>query len=338
MAEASIEVRVMDAPGVMGLVAECATAREWAVAAMRRANALAYGWAEVQATLAALRDALGLREGAEGEDAALLAGILNQAVPRDEVVTCAWEQASMLADERDHAWARYGAFRGVVVDLGDGARDARVRASAIGVRLRAARNSHDSGAESAAEADAYLLLCEQLGILDYKPRHAVAVVQWLRSTIAAIRDALGCEPGGEVKAVQAIALEVADALNADGAPPAGKVLVAQVTTLAGLAATLRMERDALAADCDTVAARLEGTPTPGDVLNPADFGKGEAGVLRLAALLAEAPEGAVVRCRRGHDWRWEGNGLWVGAVVRRSLPLAEAHAPLTVVAWPGGAS
>jgi len=130
----------------------------------------------------------------------------------------------------------------------------------------------------------------------------------LRGLLSAIRDALGCEAGGEVEAVKR-----------------------------SRAAVLQARR-----------AAVNGMPQPGDVLKPKDFGKDEAGTLRLAALLAEAPEGAVVRWegggaeiqrQAGPSWRVVGLGRDAPARLWRAKPspvwLAE-RAPLAVVAWPGG--
>ena len=121
------------------------------------------------------------------------------------------------------------------------------------------------------------------------------------AALVAVRDALGCEPGGEVEAVRRLASERAQMLI----------------------------------ECMRAGVHA---PTPGDTLTPADFGKGEAGVLRLAALLNEAPEGAVVEC--GGRWRWgQDDAGWVGEHgVRSDARGLAIRAPLTVVAWPGGAS
>lgn len=160
----------------------------------------------------------------------------------------------------------------------------------------------------------------------------------LNATLTAIRETLGCERGGEVEAVRlvmdehrrtieafAIATDVLDRVTVELGCVAGDDLVQAVQEVKDEGASARALLD---------AALRAHAPTPGDVLTPDDFGRDEAGVLRLAALLAEAPEGAVVESTRGHRWHWKGDGLWVSAAVRRSLLLVEAHAPLTVVAWP----
>lgn len=127
------------------------------------------------------------------------------------------------------------------------------------------------------------------------------------AALVAVRDALGCEPGDEVEAVRRLASERAQMLI----------------------------------ECMRAGVHA---PTPGDTLTPDDFGKGEAGVLRLAALLAEAPEGALVRDKGGDLWRrllpgWA--AAWDGGEQEDDMghvTMAEVMAPLTIVAWPGGAS
>ena len=130
--------------------------------------------------------------------------------------------------------------------------------------------------------------------------------------LAAIRVALGCEPGGEVEAVQAAVngCDEWERLNNQ------------------LSRELAAERRRLG-----VVA-----PRPGDVLDPADFGKGEAGVLRLAALLSEAPDGAAVSYMP--EWgnspvvlRKDG-GCWDDSEGRLIFMWIARRAPLTVVAWP----
>ena len=219
--------------------------------------------------------------------------------------------------------------------------------------------------------------------------------------LAAIREALGCEPGGEVEAAsrlrtRAVGLEqhVRDSLGCEPGFEPGAV------TDAGWAThDLREIREAFAAALpprDIVAAvkraradqvamwRVQGalgqlrvalddggpelvaeavqhasdameraetlgciTPQPGDVLRAEDFGKGEAGVLRLAALLAEAPEEASLTDCDGITWTLcqvvdhSADGLeWVAVIdglelARSPLEIAEC-APLTVIAWPEG--
>ena len=75
-------------------------------------------------------------------------------------------------------------------------------------------------------------------------------------------------------------------------------------------------------------------PIAGAVLDAGDFGRGDAGVLRLAALLAGAPTGAQVSvCGRVAQCL---HGLWaVGAFGSSPAELA-GLSPVTVIAWPTG--
>jgi hypothetical protein len=80
-------------------------------------------------------------------------------------------------------------------------------------------------------------------------------------------------------------------------------------------------------------------PAVGDILSPADFGSGEGcdgGVLRLAALLAEAPIGATVRdCSLCEHVKTDSG--WGRLDHRRDetdYDLALYFAPLTVIEWP----
>lgn len=259
------------------------------------------------------------------------------------------------------------------------------------------------------------------------------------ATLAAIRDALGCEPGDEVEAVRAMAFSIkcargdagsdghrqvfqvsegrvsgavvldgtrlplwsmalewqwdpesarrdrpyvpeaawaiVDALLREGwQPPEGlnsgpdrrrlgdaeRMLLAVRARLSedftGCEAGQEAERIAqVMAERDAAQSMLTPTPAPGDTLNPADFGEGEAGVLRLAALLSEAPVGAVVRTAEvpardgrtvapvalGRGVGWPGppkvmRGPWdaKGGVHAWTHMQAAERAPLTVVAWP----
>ena len=139
------------------------------------------------------------------------------------------------------------------------------------------------------------------GGLLFSQRKAVAAAL---EALTAICDALNCEPGGEVEAVRRLASERAQMLI----------------------------------ECMRAGVHA---PTPGDTLTPADFGKGEAGVLRLAALLAEAPEGAVLQWEDGSQCvrivARSGLHEWTGGTPEGLASCAQREA-LTVVAWPGGAS
>lgn len=165
------------------------------------------------------------------------------------------------------------------------------------------------------------------------------------ATLAAIRAALGCEPGGEVEAVRlvmdehrrtieafAIATDVLDRVTVELGCVAGDDLVQAVQEVKDEGASARALLEAARATVYT------GPPDPGDVLDPDDFGKGEAGVLRLAALLCEAPEGAAVSYMP--EWgnspvvlRKDG-GCWDDSEGRLIFMWIARRAPLTVVAWP----
>lgn len=102
-----------------------------------------------------------------------------------------------------------------------------------------------------------------------------------RTALAAVREALACEPGDEVEAAKRLQR------SADFSQRWWSGRVERVLAWA------REDRESRG-EVFNIIANGYGMPAlrPGDTLDPADFGKGEAGVLRLAALLAEAPVGA----------------------------------------------
>jgi hypothetical protein len=180
-----------------------------------------------------------------------------------------------------------------------------------------------------SDAAGVLMLCEMLG--EDTVAGAVAALVALREHLAEVAAALGCADGGDVlKAARVCAVD----MGTNGGcrclcDPKGDRRVRVRAGIRWLA-----ER----------AARSKGghgdmPPAVGAVLTPADFGSGEGcdgGVLRLAALLAEAPIGATVRdCSLCEHVKTDSG--WGRLDHRRDetdYDLALYFAPLTVIEWP----